>query len=415
MYTIDDERQDLYDEDDYERDKWDNRKGLIFKIIIIVLCIIVLIWLIKALKSNNNVVDNGEVHIANTERIRLAAEDYFFLKDNKKKTSYVTLATLKNGGYIGEVIDANNKVCSDSKTGVNLDSLTDEYKMTIKFSCSTTNNDEVFYYNKETLACKNCNGKTHMNGKKVVIDDNTNSDINNNSDYSCYNWSDWTKVRVYDSYLTERTKVLVQGVKYGTKKTYSNWSSYTTTPIVQTDGIEIETMTENVTTWGEVKTGTDIDTKNTNIKVLSQEVVGGSSKCDGFVENGYCYSNKVTKGNLTYLEYISGNYKVKKAYCEAVKTLKNKDGKYEVTYIDCEYNTKLGEAKEGSSSYTLYTYQELETKPVTYYRYRTISEVNEPIDYTSKLYEESNLPSGYVKVPGTEEIYYSYKFTNCVK
>lgn len=418
MYTIDDEQKDLYEDEDYESSNWDNRKGLIFKIIIIVLCIIVLIWLIKALKSNSNLVDNGEIHMANTEKIRLAAEDYFFLKNNKNNTSYVTLSGLKNAGLISDVVDANNKVCSDTGTNVNLDNDIDAYKMTIKFSCSTTNNDEVFYYHKNTLACLNCSGKTHMDGKKVVVvDDDKENEYPEDDKYSCSTWSDWTTERVNNSYLTERTKVLVQGVKYGTKTVYGDWSGYTTTPIVKTDEIEIDTRVETINTWSEVKTGTNVDTNNAKIKVISKETVSDNSNtCDGFIENNICYSNKVTVGNLSYSEYLSGKYKVKKAYCEDVKTLKNSEGRYEVTYIDCEYNTKISEVdKKESSSYTVYTYQELETKDITYYRYRTINTVNEPVQYTKTKYEENNLPTGYVKVAGSEEVYYSYKYAYCEK
>ena len=35
--------------------------------------------------------------------------------------------------------------------------------------------------------------------------------------------------------------------------------------------------------------------------------------------------------------------------------------------------------------------------------------------YTDVKYEESELPEGFVKVPGSEETYYSYKLTYCEK
>ena len=57
----------------------------------------------------------------------------------------------------------------------------------------------------------------------------------------------------------------------------------------------------------------------------------------------------------------------------------------------------------------LYTYQELVTTDVTYYRYRTINSDVEADVYTDVKYEESDLPEGFVKVPGSEETYYSYK------
>lgn len=434
MYTVDDEKNDIYEDEYVETSNWDNNKGLVFKIIIIILCIIVLIWLIKALKGSRTYTDNGEIHAANTEKIRLAAEDYFFIKNNKDNTKYVTLAGLKNNGLIGDVVDANNKVCNENGTTVNLDHDVDAYKMTIDFSCSTNDKDEVFYYHNNTLACLNCNGKTNMNGREVVIADNTKTeviednggnedvsdDIQYNNDeysyYSCIDWSDWSKDRVFDSSLTERTKTLVQGVKYGNKTAYGEWSEYTTTPIVSSDNVEVETKVETASVWSENKTGRDIDTNNSNIRVISSEIVNETSNscANGYVVDNTCYSNNVTIGNLTFKEYNSGKYKVKKDYCEGVKTLQNSEGLYVLTYVNCEYNEIINN-EVTNNSYMLYTYQELVTTDVTYYRYRTINSDVEADVYTDVKYEESDLPEGFVKVPGSEETYYSYKLTYCEK
>lgn len=430
MYTTDDRRDDYYEDDYYENNNWDNRKGLIFKIIIIILCIIVLIWLIKALKSNNNLVDNGEVHTANTEKIRLAAEEYFFIKNNKNKTSYISLAGLKNEGLITDIVDANNKVCNDSGTNVNLKKENGVYKMIIKFSCSTKDQDETFLYHQNTLACLNCKGKTKMTGKKIVdektdkkeekeeivnVDTNTRDDNDEYRYYSCVDWTDWSKNRLYNRELTERIKTLVTGVKYGKSTTYGNWSEYTTTPISNSDGIEVDTKVVTESVWSSNKTGTDIDTNSKNIKIISTEEVANDITCkDGFVEDNVCYSNRVYTGNLTFKEYFSGDYKVLNPYCESVQTLLNNEGLYVFTYVNCQYN-KVIEKNETNSKHTVYTYQELSTSDVTYYRYRTVQTVTEPVEYTSKKYEENNLPNGFVKLAGSEETYYSYKLTNCVK
>ena len=419
MYTIDDENKDLYEDEYYENSKWDNYKGLIFKIIIIILCIIVLIWLIKALKNNSNSSDNGEVHVANTEKIRLAAEDYFFIKNNKKKTSHITLSGLKSEGLIGDIVDANNKVCSGTGTGVNLGTDVDSYKMTINFACSTNDKDEIFYYSKDTLACLNCNGKTHMTGKTVVKDDTKKEEektiVYDNPNYSCKTWSNWTKTRETDKYLIERKKILVQGVKTVNTKVYSDWSSYVTTPIAASTGIEVETKVVNEEVVSGVKTSRNVDTTNPNIRIISTETVNGSgSSCkNGYILDDVCYSNKDIVGNLTYKDYHSGNYNIKNGRCEGVKTLKNSEGLNVITYINCIYNEKI-DTVETTESYTVYTYQVIERKDVTYYRYRTIGTTTEYV-YTDKLYEEKELPKGYTKVKGSEETYYSYKDSYCEK
>ena len=435
MYTVDDERKDIYyDDDEYVEDvKWNNRRSLVFKIIIIILCIIVLIWLINALKSNRNLSDTGEIHAANTEKIRLAAENYFFIKNNKDNTRYVSVAGLKSEGLIGDVVDANNKVCSEHGTKVDLDHDVDAYKMTISFSCSTNDKDEVFYYHNNTLACLNCNGHTNMTGREVVVankddiiveDNGGNEDVSDDIQYSndeynyysCIDWSDWSKDRVFDSTLTERIKTLVQGVKYSNKTTNGEWSEYSTTPVVSSDNIEVETKVETTSVWSENKTGRDIDTNSSNIRVISSEVVNETSDncANGYVVGNSCFSHNVTVGNLTFKDYNSGNYQVKKEYCEGVQTLPNSEGLYVLTYVNCEYNEKIN-TEVINNSYTLYTYQELETREVIYYRYRTINTNREADVYTDKKYEESELPEGYVKVDGSEETYYSYKLTTCEK
>ena len=428
MYTIDDERNDIYD-DEYDEDvRWNNRKSLIFKIVIIILCIIVLIWLIKALRNNSNLADNGEVHTANVEKVRLAAEDYYFLKNNKKDTISVNLSTLQSNGLVGEIVDANNKVCSNSGTKVYLQEDVGTYKMTVKLDCSTKDKDEIFYYNYNTLACLNCSSKTNMTGQEVIakadeengVEENVNNDIRYDDEeynyYSCIDWSDWSKDRVYDSSLTERSKTLVSGVKYGTKTTYSDWSAYTTTPIETTEDMEVETKVVTDKVWSEQKTDSNIDITNPNIKILSQETVNETSnKCSGYVENGVCYSNKTVVHNITFNDFNNGNYNIKKDSCEGLKTLLNDEGLYVLTYVNCKYNEVIPETSVVTNSYTVYTYQELEPKDVTYYRYRTLIKTEEPVEYTTVKYEEKDLPKGFVKVPGSEETYYSYKLTECVK
>ena len=86
---------------------------------------------------------------------------------------------------------------------------------------------------------------------------------------------------------------------------------------------------------------------------------------------------------------MSDNYIVKNDYCEGVKTLKDNNGLYVVTYLGCEYNEKVGVPSPSristTSSYILYTYQELEKEDVTYYRYRTVEKVTEDDIYTDNI------------------------------
>ena len=419
MYTIDDENHDL-EEEEYEN-TWDNRRGLVFKIIVIILCVIVLVLLVKALKSNRN-SDNGEIHLANVEKVRLAAEDYFFIKKNKENTSSVTLGELKNAGLVNEIVDANNKACSDSASVVNLDKEVDSYTMKVKLACSTNDKEETFYYHRNTLACLNCNGKTHMDGTSVVIIDPTPTPTvtptpNNDYPYRCNEWSEWTKERVTDPILSERVKVLVLGVKPGKTITkYGDWSEYTTKPIKETSKLQVESKVVSEEVWSEDKTSSDIDPTNSNIRIVSENTMGDTyttTVCKGYETNNVCYGNEQV-GNLTYREYNSGNYLIDS--CTGVKTLKNSEGVYVPTYLNCHYRQKSDYTTQNvNNTYIVYTYQEKETKDVTYYRSRSINTTTEKEEYTTKKYEEDDLPEGFTKVDGSEETYYSYRVTYCEK
>ena len=431
MYTVDDKYNDNVEEEYEDNSSWDNRHGLIIKIIIIVLCVIVLIWLIGALRSNNY-EDNGQVHQDNVEKVRLAAEKYFFINGNAKDkgTQTVSLQTLKNNNLTGDIIDSNNKVCNESNTNVKLERDFGPYEMTVKLACSTNDKEEVFYYNNNTLACLNCNGNTYMNGKtdkdtKPVPVDYDTDDVDYNK-YSCKTWTDWSSNRIYETYLTERTRKLYKGVKYGKEisvTTYSDWSDYGVNPIEEADNIEIETETRSEQGWSDPKTTTSKIYGSDTIKILDTNTVyrnSTSKKCpSGYTKNDdRCYSNKEKVGDLSYMEYNSGKYIVSNGLCEGIKNDVNSEGRYDIIYTNCHYKTVVDQEESSSrKAYTEYTYQELETKEVTYYRYREIITTTSKEDdvYTTDYYEETKLPSGYVKAPNTEKVEYSYKITTCEK
>ena len=443
MYTEDDNAK--YEDEYVEYNSVNNRTSLIIKIIIIVICILVLIWLIKSLNSNRYSNNSGKAHDENVLLIRLASEEYFFVKNKINEVKVVNLQTLKNEGLKQNIIDDNGKVCNDNNTKVLVNKENSNYKMTVILSCSTNDKEEVFYYNDKTLACNNCNGQTIMDGKNYVVadkkedtkqeennggnnnvTDNISDDNNTSIEYSCISWTDWSKDRIYDSSLTERTKTMVLGVKRGntiSKKEYGNWSEYTKNPITPSDTLEVETKVEYNQSWSSPKTSNNIDVDNKNIKIISidEEETDSISCPSSYISyNNKCYDYKEKVGNLSFKEFNSGDYKVNNGLCEGVKTLKNTDGKYVLTYINCRYHEiakDISSVERISTGEVTYTYQELITTSTTYYRSRTVTTINESEDdiYTEKKYEESELPIGYEKVDGSEEVYYSYKLTVCEK
>ena len=449
MYTNDYDKE--YENNDYVETSngsfWSNNKGIIIKLVIIAICVILLIWLVSALRKNNgkkeDVVYDNSVHTANVLKVRLAAEKYFFLDEHMpKENNYneVSLNTLQNIGYVGEIIDANSKVCNDAASYAKLESTKTSYVLTIKLSCSTNDKEETYNYSKLDYACLNCDGETYMNGKNTNVDNtdnkennNTNTNKNNNNnkdnqskdnndDYSCSNWSDWTTKKINDNSLETRTRTLVRGVKYGNTKevvTYGPWTEFVSHEIIPNENVDVETITQVNKVWSENKTSDSKIVESDTVKLIAKEKVnnGTYTYCpDGYTKkDGKCYS-KTIKGDLTYLQYNSGDYLISNRPCEAVHTEKDSNGKYVYMYKNCVYS-KVTDVKKGTSTKKIYTYQELIDEVVTLYRARArYVNIEQTVDsYTEDYYEENKLPAGYVKLPGSERIEYSYKKSVCEK
>lgn len=417
MYTVDDK----YNDEDYnyqntdDSGSWKENRGLIIKIIIICLCVIVLIWLIISLKktNNNEVTYDMSTHNANVAKIRLAAEKYFFMdnlpKENATKT--ITLKDLKDKKLLNDITDSNNKVCSDNST-ISMDNKT-AYVMKIKLSCSVNEKEETFFYNKTNYKCMNCNGNTYMDGKADIVDNNTTEE------YNCNNWSEWTTKRVNNVDLSERSRVMVKGVKYEKqeKVTYGEWTEFSETEVVQNENIEIETKKVIEDRWSEEKTTTTKVENSDKIKVISTQREGNGSYTycpSGYTkQDGKCVAVKV--GDLNYIQY--NTYNVINKPCDDVKVEKNIEGKYETIYKSCSYIVTTDLRRSAGNSVTYYTYQELVPTEVTYYRFRTIKkeEIKGNAIYTDGYYEESSLPQGFEKLDGSEKIEYSYKLSSCEK
>ena len=427
MYTVDDNNME-YEDEEVKESFWNNNKGFIIKIIIIILCVIVLIWLILALKGYRNLNDNGETHAKNVENMRLASENYFFKKGNMvdKGSKSVTVNTLKSMGLINDVVDANGRVCSEYNSKATLEREIGAYKMIIALSCSTNDQNELFYYNYNSLACLNCGSNTIMKGEDKETIKPINSDIDYDK-YSCKSWSNWDSVKVNEPYLKERTRTLYKGVKYGKtidKTNYGEWSDYTITPIESSANIEVEQKVVSESKWSDPKVTNDKIEESDKIKIISVDTISSTyvetTSCDsGYTKkDNTCYSDKEYTGDLTYREFNSGKYKVNNGLCDGVRTEKNSDGLYVLTYKNCRYNkvVKLDNKKK-TTSYKQYTYQELEDVNVTYYRYRdiNITKEKEPDTYTDYYYEEKNLPYGYEIIPSSKKIEYSYMISSCEK
>ncbi len=431
MNTYDDYEKEVAEYENYY-DNYNsgfNKRNLIIKIIIIIVCIGLLIWLFALLKNNNrNIVYDENLHNSNVEKVRLAAEKYFFIDNNLpvNNTKTINLKTLIDKGLVEEIVDANKKVCNDNKSTIFL-SKNSSYVLTINLSCSTDEKEEIFFYDLTNLSCQNCNGKTIMDGKNIkpkddkpIVEPVINEPVVE-SGYSCKEWSNWQSEREDNEMLSERVRTLVKGVKKGetiTKKVYGNWSEYILNPILEEANIEIEKMEKVESKWSENKETTSPITSSDKIKIVDTRTTGGESNsycASGYSRSGnICVSDAIYTADLTPSQYNS--YYVINKPCNDSKT-EYQNGKFVLVRKGCRYRLTDSLKTSSSPSVTTYVYQELEEYPVTYYRYRDVKTetIKQDDIYTTEYFEENNLPQGYEKVPGSEKKEYSYKISVCEK
>ena len=429
-YANDYEKEVAEYEENYDNyngyNNYDNSKkrNIIIKVIIMIICIVLLIWLFTLLRnSNRSVVYDEKLHLDNVTKVRLASERYFFINNNlpnNNEIKNINLKTLVDNGLLEDIVDANKKVCSDDKSKISLTKDT-TYVLRINLSCSTEEKEEIFFYDLDNYACKNCDGNTFMDGKSNVPKKEEPKEEVIETGFSCKEWSDWQSERESDSSLTERVRTLVKGVKHGntqTVKTYGEWSDYILNPILEEENIEIEKTDKIETRWSENRETTNNITSSDRIRIVDTRTSGGgsSSYCaSGYSKSGsICVSDKVYTADLTPSQYNS--YHVINKPCNDSKT-EYINGKFVLVRKGCKYRLTDSLQTRSNPSSTTYIYQELEEYPVTYYRYRTVTEetIKEDDIYTDDYYEENLLPEGYEKIPGTEKIEYSYKVTVCEK
>ena len=412
MYTEENE----FDYDDYGKKNNGGfiNKDLIIKIVLIVICLLIIIFLVFKVKNlnnkgnNNNNNSNSPVLVFNNniEMLRNAGEDYFFTKRNMPKevgdTVTVSIKELKNGNYVTDVLDYDGGKCGYNTSYVSVTKNSNDYLMKINLVCSSME-DSVEYYYDLKFNCLTCNGEDYTPSDNNTVDDNknNNSDNNNNNNDNnnnnnnnnnntavCGNYGEWTTEFKNDPSLEYETRVLIKA--YKTEKIYGEYSTPTKTKPEEQTGIEIKSYettetTSEYTDWTttnekpEDKTGREIKTSTENTP----------------------YSSKSCKNvTTTYTKKITGTDK-KAIKCSAVK---GEYMKYVCTYKKtekkCSTTTKY-------KTTTTYTYRDLVEKQqqVTYYQTRTVTDNTV---YTNYILE-SEIPSGYIKLNGSEITQYRYR------
>lgn len=393
MYT----EENDFDYNDYEeevsyndnKNKFNFNKGLIIKIALIILCIVLVIFLvfkIKNLSSNNNTNNTDSMFVFNTNinNLQEAAYKYFF-EDSNLPLNFDTINvnSLISKGYLTEILDNNGNSCGYNTSYVSLTKNTNDYKMEIHLACPALENSVVYYYDLDGK-CLTCNGENYKPSEK--LEENTNDNDNDNQDnnsQSCATWSDWTNEYIIDANLETETRKVVKGYKDNT--IYGEWSEETTDVIEGNATLEVVSETRKET----VKLYEDnwIETSDKPEEKEGREIETESKKvCKS-------YENKVTS---TYTKTLT--YRDPKAKSCSIKG---------IGQVECTYE----ETKKVCSSYkkvNSYKYRDLVEKEieVTYYKSRTVTK-GEPF-YTEYMLE-SELPSGYTILEGSEATQYRYR------
>ena len=412
MYTEENE----FDYEDYgnnNQNKGSINKSLITKIILIVICLAIIIFLvfkIKGLSANkNNNNDNSAENIAlvfdnNMQSLRRAGETYFFtdknVPTNLKEEKSVSIAKLQEEGIITEVLDYNGNKCGYNTSTVSMVKNKNDYLMTVRLVCASMEDTVEYYYDKD-FNCLTCNGETYVSDDSSEEDNNNNDNNNSNNDNSnnnpinvCGTWSDWSTAYVDDDTLDRESRTLIKA--YKDEKVYGEWSEPTKVVPTNTTGIEVQTkeVAETVTEY------TDWSSKSTT-KPSSKE---GREIKTSTASEPY-KSTTCTNKKSTYTKTVTGR---DNSALSCVKDYNN-FGKYICTYEEtkkvCSNTTKY-------KTVTYYSYRDKVEKQqtVTYYQTRTVT--SNPI-YTDYILE-SEIPSGYTKVAGSELVQYRYR-QKCIK
>ena len=421
MYTEENE----FDYEDYgnnNQNKGFINGSLITKIILIVICLAIIIFLvfkIKGLSSNkNNNNDNSAENIAlvfdnNMQSLRRAGETYFFtdknVPTNLKEEKSVSIAKLQEEGIITEVLDYNGNKCGYNTSTVSMVKNKNDYLMTVRLVCASMEDTVEYYYDKD-FNCLTCNGETYVSDDSSEEDNNNNDNNNSNNDNNnnnsnndnnnntptnvCGTWSDWSTAYVDDDTLDRESRTLIKA--YKDEKVYGEWSEPTKEAPTNTTGIEVQTkeVAETVTEY------TDWSSKSTT-KPSSKE----GREIETSTASKPYKSTTCTNKKSTYTKTVTGRDS------KALKCVKdyNNFGKYICTY---EGTKKVCSTKTKYKTVTYYSYRDKVEKQqtVTYYQTRTVT--SNPI-YTDYILE-SEIPSGYTKVAGSELVQYRYR-QKCIK
>ena len=225
-------------------------------------------------------------------------------------------------------------------------------------------------------------------------DNNNNNNNNNNNTLVCDNtWGNWTTEYKNDPSLEFEKRILIKA--YKVNKTYGEWSQPVKEKPTASNTLEVKEEQKKETTTEY----TDWSSKSTS-KPTAKE---GREIDTQTVKKSY--KKKSCTPGENYTKNVKGRDS-KALYCKPINdTSANKGNGY---YYTCTY--KGEETCKTITKYkniTYYSYRDKVEKEITttYYQTRTVSENTVYTDYIL----EKDIPSGYIKLSGSEITQYRYR------
>lgn len=425
MYTEEQEfdyNEYLNESEDSNNTKSPFNKSLIFKIVLVVLAIILIIFLVFKIKnrnydnSNNDNNSNSESYLVvfndNITTLREAAYEYFFTRGNipeEGETLTINVADLIEQGLITEIKDYDGSVCGYNTSYASLTRNTNDYLLEIHLLCPSIENTVSYYYDLE-YNCLNCNGEDYVpsdddsndNNDDTTTDDtddtttddkdnNEDKDDNNNNDKDdttelvCQDFGDWTTEYINDPSLDRESRVLVIGYKENIS--YGEWSTPSTIAITPSNTLEVKTEVKTETRtetsdWSQESTtkpaskeGREISSRNVTSTYTTQSCTGGTT----YTKQTTFWDDDAIRCVATGIGKFTCTYKTERV-CKDVKKTK-------------------------TTTYYKYRDTKTYTENVTYYSSR---EIKKNLVYTDYILE-SEMPSGYQKLAGSEVTQYRYR------
>ncbi len=405
MYTEDNE----FDYNEYDNKNGNGNsyfnKGLITKIILIVICLVIIIFLffkVKNLKNDNTDYNNNDnialVFDNNVILLRNAGEQYFFGDGNyptsvgEEKSANIT--TLRGSALTMDINDYDGNKCGYNTSLVSVTRNAKDYEMKIYLSCPSKEDTVTYYYNLD-FECLTCNGETYVEPEDE--EDNNEDDENNDDNQDnnpiqnvCGEFGEWTTTYIEDPTLEREQRTVIKA--YKDNNIYGEWSPLTTTKIEPNANLEVKTVDKQETistypdSWIDNGTSKPSSKEGREIKTSTSREPYSSTSCRDV--------------QTTYTKIVPGGDK--NVPCTRVPgSMFDYKCTYTKTEKKCTTTTKY-------KTVTYYKYRDKVDKQetVTYYQSRTITKGTPT--YTDYILE-SEIPSGYQKVPNSELVQYRYR------